>query len=59
MHGECNICGKIGNWPVSPQAVFYPGEKAPRDEQELLCAACYEQLGAPFPDKLSALELRK
>jgi hypothetical protein len=59
MRGKCNICGRIGDWPVFPCEVWYPNQNVPQQEQELLCAGCYEQTGAPFPDDVPEDELRK
>jgi hypothetical protein len=59
MRGKCNICGRIGDWPVFPCEVWYPNQNVPQQEQELLCAGCYEQTGAPFPHEVPEDELRK
>jgi hypothetical protein len=49
MQGECHCCRRVGDWPVFPHTV--PDEaRGWRQEQESLCASCYEQIGVPFPD---------
>jgi hypothetical protein len=49
MQGECNACRRVGDWPAVSYKV--PDETGCwRQEQELLCASCSEQIGAPLPD---------
>ena len=59
MQGGCDLCGRLGNWPIFFFESHCPDKDGPRRKPKSFCPDCYAQIGAPFPDELTDRELRR